>query len=126
MRTTYLLGFLLVAACGGSESDRLGVGAECTSMDDCLQTDEIQMECLQQFAGGYCGLVDCTGDIDCPEDAACIAHDDGNNYCFRLCIDKPDCNANRTVDNESNCSSNVTFVDGADGRKACVPPSSGI
>ena len=53
-----------------------------------------------------------------------IQHDDGMNYCFRTCVDKPDCNENRDAENESNCSSSVTFVDGANGRKACVPPSS--
>jgi hypothetical protein len=65
----------------------------------------------------------CTHDADCPDKSACIMHTDGINYCFRTCVDKPDCNANRDVDNESNCSSSVTFVDGTMGRKACVPPS---
>ncbi len=110
------------AGCGGSDADQLGVGAECTSSDECTEADQ---ECLLQFTGGYCGISDCVDDLDCPEDAACIAHDDGTNYCFRTCVDKIDCNANRSVENESNCSSNVDFVDGADGRRACVPPSSG-
>jgi hypothetical protein len=106
--------------CSGSEADRLGVGAECTDADDC--EDEPLQECLE-FKGGYCGIADCEHDIDCPEDAACIAHEDGINYCFRVCVDKPDCNENRSLENESNCSSSVTFVDGTMGRKACVPPS---
>ena len=118
---------LLCSACGdddGPEADRLGVGAECTSNDDCLQEDAgIMQECLLNFAGGYCGIEGCTSDADCPEASACIAHTDGINYCFRVCVDKPECNANRSVDNEANCSSNVTFTDGDMGRKACVPPS---
>jgi hypothetical protein len=52
-------------------------------------------------------------------------HTDGMNYCFRNCIDKAECNANRDPANEANCSSNVTFVEPAknQGLKACVPPS---
>lgn len=115
---------ILVAACGGSEADRLGIGAQCANNDEC---DGSTMQvCLTQFAGGYCGLQGCTHDTDCVEDSACIAHTDGQHYCFRTCIDKVDCNANRDVANESNCSANTTFVDGANGRKACIPPSSGI
>jgi hypothetical protein len=120
-----LLLSVLALGCGDdNESDRLGVGAECTMTDEC-NTDNGQ-SCLTQFKGGYCGVQGCTGDIDCPESSACITHTDSINYCFRTCIDKAECNANRTVDNESNCSANVTFVDGAMSRKACVPPSSGI
>jgi hypothetical protein len=106
-------------ACG-SDADDLGVGAQCTVNDDCNQNDGAQV-CLP-FKGGYCGLMGCTRDADCPDRSACIAQD-GTNYCFRICADKPDCNANRSVDNEANCSSSATFVEGAMGRKACVPPS---
>jgi hypothetical protein len=115
----------VLGACGGSDADELGIGAECEDSDQCEQSEDFEQICLTQFTGGYCGLADCVDDLDCPEDSACIAHTDSVNYCFRTCADKAECNANRSVDNESNCSSSVTFVDGADGRKACVPPSSG-
>jgi hypothetical protein len=118
----WLCGLLVLAACGGgTEADRLGVGAQCAATEDC--DEDIGLVCLPQFKGGYCGLTPCAGDVDCPEASACIAHDDGINYCFRLCDDKPDCNANRDLENEANCSSSATFVDGTMGRKACVPPS---
>jgi hypothetical protein len=115
------------AACGGdeSESDRLGVGSQCDPVDDHCD-EETNQVCLSAFKGGYCGISGCVGDVDCPTDSACIAHTDGINYCFRTCLDKPECNANRDLENESNCSSSVTFVDGTMGRKACVPPSAGI
>jgi hypothetical protein len=68
----------------------------------------------------------CTLDTDCPAGAACVMHDDGVNYCFRLCADKPECNRHRSLDNEANCSSSITFIDPARTEgKACVPPSSG-
>ena len=73
--------------------------------------------------GGYCGLTGCKADGDCPESSKCVTHTDGKNYCFRSCADKAECNANRDADNESNCSSNVTFADGSKSGKACVPPS---
>jgi hypothetical protein len=113
--------FGLVVGC--SNADDLGIGAQCTKNEDCDgSTSQI---CLTQFKGGYCGRQGCTHDTDCVADSACIAHDDGQNYCFRICVDKPDCNANRDAINEANCSSTATFVDGTNGRKACVPPSSG-
>lgn len=116
-----LIALLAGAACGGDDADSLGVGAQCTANDTCNQEDGAQT-CLP-FKGGYCGLTGCTSDADCPGASACITHDDQVNYCFRVCADKPDCNANRDVDNEANCSSSVNFVEGAMGRKACVPPS---
>ncbi len=120
---TVTLLMIIASGCGGgSESDRLGVGAQCDNTDDCLQ-EATPQTCLN-FKGGYCGVANCMHDTDCPEDSACIAHEDGINYCFRICIEKAECNANRDVDNEANCSSSVTFTDGTMGRKACVPPSS--
>jgi len=119
----------LAMACGddegGTEADRLGVGAECASNDDCLREGDggINLACLRQFKGGYCGLEDCTSNDDCPERSSCVAHDDGDNYCFRSCADKPECNLNRSADNESNCSSNVEYVEDDTPGKSCVPPS---
>ncbi len=112
---------------GPSDADELGVGAQCGANEPCNPDDADtdgapDQECLPQFKGGYCGLADCTADDDCPLGAACVAHDDGNNYCFRVCRDKSECNVNRDADNESNCSSSISFVDGGGG-KACVPPS---
>jgi hypothetical protein len=110
---------------GSTEADRLGVGAECKSSEDCLQEGDggVNLTCLPQFKGGYCGLEGCGSNEDCPEASACVAHDDGNRYCFRSCTDKAECNVNRSPDNESNCSSNVTYVDDDTRGKSCVPPS---
>jgi hypothetical protein len=107
--------------CGGSDADSIGVGAQCTMNSDCNQDDGMQT-CLP-FKGGYCGLMGCTKDADCPNDSACVHHTDNVNYCFRICADKPDCNANRDPVNEANCSSSVDFVEGKTGVKACVPPT---
>ena len=111
---------ILLFGCGGPEADRLLVGAECDSADDCLE----DQECLTQFRGGYCGYEGCTSHSDCPGHSSCVVHDDGNNYCFRDCYDKAECNANRERENEANCRSNITFVDDSRDIKACVPPSS--
>jgi hypothetical protein len=123
-----LLAVASAGCTGGSDADRIGVGAECSTQAPCPDdedSDTPELECLTQFDGGYCGLSDCTGNEDCPETSACVAHTDGSNYCFRLCVDKPECNVNRSEGNESNCSSNVVFVDASTDSKACVPPSSG-
>ncbi len=119
---------LAVAGCGdeSTEADRIGVGAECVANEDCPPQDELELECLTQFKGGYCGRVDCNGDEDCPEGSACVTHqEDGQNYCFRECLEKPDCNQNRTIDNAANCVGSIDFVDPRNERKACEPPSAG-
>lgn len=112
-----------LACGGGNDADRVGIAADCTKDGDCPKVGDFQLTCLTAFKGGYCGLQGCTKDEDCPNGAACIAVG-GTNYCFRTCVDKPECNANRTVDNEANCVSSVTHV-GTSTAKACVPPSSG-
>lgn len=123
IRTTAIAVGLLLASCSGcgNEADNIGVGAECSTNDDCNQDDGDQ-QCLSQFKGGYCGLEGCDSDDDCPEAAACVTHE-GANYCFRVCVDKEECNENRSDEFLSNCSSSVTFADGSKDGKACLPPS---
>jgi hypothetical protein len=117
---------LSFAACGDdddeglTEAQRHGVGAACDDDSDCY-VGEQELTCLD-FKGGYCGLEGCTADTDCPAGSACVEHEDGANYCFLLCVDKPECNYTRPVEIESNCVSSITFVGEAKG-KACVPPS---
>lgn len=115
----------------GTEADKIGVAASCEMTEDCPTyereamdggTEEVQLECLPNFKGGYCGIEGCSGDADCPEASRCVAHTDGNNYCFRVCVDKAECNENRGPEEEANCSANIAFVDEGGG-KACVPPA---
>jgi hypothetical protein len=127
-RSLIALGLLAVGlvACGDdddSEAERRGVGAECAASADCQEAGQ---ECLTEFAGGYCGLAGCTGDVDCPAGSACVTADDGlGNFCFLVCLDKVECNDHRTPENESNCVSSLTFIDDDAGRKVCRPPLSG-
>ncbi|MBC7172218.1 MAG: hypothetical protein H5U40_07335, partial [Polyangiaceae bacterium] len=87
----------------------------------------MQLECLTTFRGGYCGLQNCASSLECPDGSMCVAHTDGQSYCFRTCNDKSECNRNRSVANEANCASNITLEDPSEAKlKACVPPSSGI
>ena len=116
-----------IIACGNDGNGGLtpaqmhGVGAACTNDMDCFVGDTA-LKCLS-FKGGYCGLEGCHTDTDCPAGSGCVAHDDGNAYCFLRCASKPECNYTRPPAIESNCASNVDFVDGKKGSKACVPPS---
>ena len=122
---TVVLGSFI--ACGNDDDNGLtpaqqhGVGAACTKDADCFAGDTA-LKCLS-FKGGYCGLQGCKADADCPAGSGCVAHDDGNTYCFLLCTDKPQCNYTRPPDIESNCTSKVDFVSGQKDSKACVPPS---
>lgn len=113
-----------------TEADGVGIGAECATRENCQpsqsdsETDtEPELICLEQFKGGYCGLEACTLNEECPQGSVCVAHDDGQNYCFLRCTDKSQCNVNRSLDNESNCSANIEFVESETTGKACVPPS---
>lgn len=115
------LGLSLGLTACGEEADELGVGAQCSANDDCTEDGQ---QCLTEFKGGYCGVKGCQSDAQCPDGSRCVTHSDSNNYCFRSCTDKSECNVNRDADVESNCSSNVTFADGDKSGKACVPPSS--
>jgi hypothetical protein len=113
---------LVGGACSGdngAEADKLGVGAGCSQNDDCQK----EQRCLD-FKGGYCGIEGCSQNKDCPEGSVCVAHDDGNAYCFRTCVEKIDCNRNRSAEFEANCSSNVDFAEAGTKTKVCVPPSS--
>jgi hypothetical protein len=120
-RFAAIVGLVIAAACGDDDTaaDRLGVGSECATS---AERGEGQ-SCLA-FKGGYCGLKGCIEDADCPQGSACVTHDDGNNYCFRTCLEKAECNRNRSADVESNCSSKITFVETSRSGKVCVPPSS--
>jgi len=121
-----LCAFIVVVLCGcgggTSEAIRRGVGAECNADLMCTESGQA---CLPQFKGGYCGVSACVHDSDCPQGSACVTEDDQINYCFLICVDKPDCNVNRSAANESNCTSSLTFVDGTNGLKVCRPPLSG-
>ncbi len=121
---------------GETEADELGIGAECEIDDDCPEVEfagmggaggKIQLQCLTQFTDGYCAIEDCESADDCPLGSTCVAHDDGRNYCFRECDNKPECNANRDADSEANCVGSFDFADDADdvGQKVCEPSSSG-
>lgn len=116
----------LLLACACSSATQLGVGAACKADTDCGNNQK----CLTEFKGGYCGLKGCAADTDCPAGSACVREtvtQDGGSasttFCFLVCVNKPDCNTNRVVDNEANCSGSAVFVDGGTGRKACIPPS---
>jgi hypothetical protein len=115
----HALFLILLVGCNGDDADSLGIGAACSSSEECAP----DQDCLTQFKGGYCGAIDCASSLDCPELSACVSHTDGKNYCFRICIDKIECNANRPVEVESNCSSSIVFASGEKEGKACIPPS---
>lgn len=115
---TKIFGFLIaafmfpMAACSTPQA-----GSACEEDKDCPE----KQVCLAEFRGGYCGVKDCIVDADCPEGTFCVDNG-GTNYCFLACTDKDQCNEFRSVEEESNCSSNIVSVD-SNSSKACVPPS---
>lgn len=128
-----LLASVLALACSAdderSEVDRLELGASCQVDQHCAAragdaADGYDLRCFGSFADGHCGLSRCSGE-DCPDGSACISHDDGQNYCFRLCDEDSECNLHRSSDAaEARCSSSVSFLGATDrsDQSACVPP----
>ncbi len=123
---------MLTACSSQNEADRVGVAAICEVDEDCAEVlidgAPTQLECLTNFSGGYCAIAGCHAAADCPDGATCVLHTDGETYCFRECAEKAECNANRPVDDEANCSANFNYADPDDhtnGLKACIPPASG-
>ncbi len=136
-RLLALTAALTLFACADDEetADDIGIAWTCQATEDCPvlesedeeDTGDIQLECLLDYTGGYCVLPDCSSNADCPEDGVCVTHTDGNNYCFRGCQEKVECNENRPKESEANCSSDFVFADEADegSSKACIPSSAG-
>ena len=130
-----LVGLLASALCaaffiqcgddGNDAVDRM-IGAECAVPADCDDDDDdtLPLDCLTEFAGGYCGDASCIDSGDCPDGSSCVDYL-STTYCFLNCTDKADCNPHRSTTNEANCSSSVKTVED-NNQKVCVPPSSGI
>ena len=115
---------LVVGACGDdNNANEQLIGGECTVVEDCDDDndDTPALECIADFKGGYCGRMDCSVDDDCPAGSLC-ADLEGSTYCFLVCTDKAQCNQNRTLENESNCSSSVDPISGGTD-KLCIPPT---
>jgi hypothetical protein len=113
-----------LVGCGDNvEADEQFIGGECAVLADCDDDnpDTAELECILDFKGGYCGRKDCTASSECPEGSLCANYEAGN-YCFRTCVDKSECNRNRSVENESNCSSSIDPVEGGE-EKLCIPPT---
>jgi hypothetical protein len=110
-------------ACGGDDANDQLIGAVCAVANDCDDDndDTDPLECITTFKGGYCGKTGCAASSDCPEGSLCVTYEQAN-YCFLVCTDKSQCNQNRPVESESNCSSNVDPIEGGE-EKVCVPPS---
>lgn len=109
--------------------DQIGIGGQCTLKDDCNQELD-SLDCITTFKGGYCGRQACANNSECPTGSVCV-NEEGVSYCFRTCAEKPECNANRDLDNEANCSGSFSLMESTDTMpsnqpKVCIPPSSGI
>ena len=121
--------FVAFIGCGDNTADEVGVGAECSGAMPCpsyvFDAGTMPLQCLA-FKGGYCGLQGCANSAGGPRGSICVKHTDGTNYCFRACVDKPECNRRRSSANESNCSSSFNWAVPSEdtGSKACIPPSS--
>ncbi len=119
----WMMPLALCMSCGENDANEQLIGGECAVVDDCDDGDDDTpaLECLTNFKGGYCGRAACVASEDCPDGSLCAVLE-GANYCFLVCTDKVQCNKNRGVENESNCSANISSVEGGE-EKLCIPPA---
>jgi hypothetical protein len=99
--------------CNSTTMSKGYVGAACGGAQDCGGGCCL-MEVTPYFAGNYCTVMGCTGDADCPEDAACATSPSYwrsmGNYCAKRCSTDADCRAH-----------DYACLSGASGIKACRP-----
>lgn len=116
--------FICRSSGGGSENRKVCVPGDCDIGAACGEELPCpgDLDCLDDFDGGYCGRRDCAGDGDCPDDARCVTIDDVN-ICVKTCGTDGDCGLCRGEDVAAACTDEVEFVEGtAEG--VCVPPAS--
>jgi len=76
------------ALCGGCSAE---IGDECSANVDCSTNGD--RACDTSAPGGYCTILDCRAN-SCPEEAMCVAWDEGvaeRTFCMRHCGSDSDC-----------------------------------
>lgn len=112
--------FVCRSSGGGSDNKKIcvpancGLGAACGEDADCGGGDLV---CIGGIDGGYCGVLDCAGNADCPADSSCVERE-GGNYCAKNCAAESDCTLCRPGDEPVACTGDVTFVEA--GNTVCV------
>lgn len=109
---------------GGGASNRkvcvpgdCGIGAGCADDSDC----DADLECIDDYDGGYCGHSGCGTNADCGSGALCIRDGDAT-YCARTCEVETDCTFCRHGDHPAACTSDVELAEGGTPGTVCVAP----
>lgn len=114
--------FICRSSGGGSNNRKVcvpgdcGVGAGCAETADC----SADLDCLDEFEGGYCGVRGCEANADCGADARCVRDDDGN-YCARTCGAASDCSLCRGEDHAADCTDEADFAEDGTADSVCLP-----
>jgi hypothetical protein len=114
--------FICRSSGGGSDNRKIcvpgncGLGASCVDDADCGGG----LDCIDAFAGGYCGRADCAADADCPDGSVCAVLGDGATYCLRTCAAASDCSFCRGDETPPACTDQVELVE-ATGVSVCQP-----
>ena len=89
-RAGHYAALLLALVLGGGCAAQ--IGDSCSSNGDC-GTNRI---CDTSLPGGYCTRAECEVN-DCPDEAVCIAFEDGHSFCMKYCNDDGDCRGGEYV-----------------------------
>jgi hypothetical protein len=116
--------FICRSSGGGSQNRKVcvpgdcGLGARCLGDEDCSGG----LECLTDFAGGYCSKRGCTSNADCPGNGSlCVDAGSDASYCAKACSKPSDCSWCRGEQLAATCRDDVTFVEEGTVGAVCVP-----
>lgn len=114
--------FICRSSGGGKQNRKICVPGDCGHGATCNQDTPCagELDCLDEFAGGYCGKRDCKLNLDCPQDSLCVLDGD-TGFCFKSCELDSECSFCRGSQFAATCSDNVEFAEEGTQASVCVP-----
>lgn len=113
--------FICRSSGGGSNNRKVCVPGDCGYGADCAEAADCDgdLECLDEYQGGYCGRRDCETNGDCGDGARCVADGDAT-FCARSCDVASDCSFCRHEDHPGDCTDEVTYAEDGTTGSVCI------
>ncbi|MEN9580711.1 MAG: hypothetical protein RJA70_3720 [Pseudomonadota bacterium] len=114
--------FICRSSGGGNKNRKVCVPGDCSHGATCDKATPCSgdLDCLDEFAGGYCGKRDCKLNADCPGDTLCVLDGD-MGFCFKTCGVDSECSFCRAGEVAASCDDGVKFAEKGTQGSVCVP-----